>query len=38
MRDDKNEIQEALFSETTLKLGEIHWTLLKSASVMDGQR
>jgi hypothetical protein len=38
MLDDKDQVHEALFSETTLKLGEIHWTLLKSACVMDGQR
>ena len=38
MVDEKNEVHEALFSETTLKLGEIHWTLLKSESVMDSRR
>lgn len=38
MLDDENQVHESLFSESTLKLGEIHWTLLKSASVMDGQR
>ena len=38
MLDDKNQVHESLFSENTLKLGEIHWTLLKSACVMDGQR
>jgi len=36
--DENKEVQEALFSETTLKLGEIHWTLLMSASVMDSRR
>ena len=38
MLDDKDQVHETLFSETTLKLGEIHWTLLKSACVMDAQR
>lgn len=38
MVDENKEVQEALFSETTLKLGEIHWTLLMSASVMDSRR
>ncbi len=34
--DDK--VHEVLFSDATIKLGEIHWTLLKSASVMDSKR
>ena len=38
MLDDENQVHDSLFSESTLKLGEIHWTLLKSACVMDGQR
>jgi hypothetical protein len=36
MLDDK--VHEVLFSNTSLKLGEIHWTLLKSSSVMDAKR
>ena len=38
MLDDKDKVHEVLFSDTTLKLGEIHWTLLKSAEVMDSKR
>ena len=38
MLDDKDQVHETLFSDAALKLGEIHWTLLKSASVMDSQR
>ena len=38
MLDDRDQVHETLFSETTLKLGEIHWTLMKSTSVTDGQR
>ncbi len=36
MLDDK--VHDVLFSDTTLKLGEIHWILLKSSSVMDATR
>jgi hypothetical protein len=36
MLDQK--VHNILFSDVTLKLGEIHWTLLKSASVMDSKR
>ena len=38
MLNEKDEVHDTLFSEATLKLGEIHWTLLKSADVMDSQR
>jgi hypothetical protein len=34
--DDK--VHEVLLSDAAMKLGEIHWTLLKSASVMDNKR
>ena len=33
-----NEVNEVLFSDPTLMLGEIHWALLKSASAMDSKR
>jgi len=36
MLDDQ--VREVLFSETTLKLGEIHGALLKSAHTMDKER
>ena len=36
MLDEK--VNEVLFSDATIKLGEIHWTLLKSASFMDSKR
>ena len=36
MLDDK--VHDALFSDTTVKLGEIHWMLLKSSSVMAAKR
>jgi hypothetical protein len=29
---------EVLFSDATIKLGEIHWSLLKSVSAMDSKR
>src|ERR1044072_3146613 len=38
MFNEKDEVHDKLFSEATLKLGEIHWTLLKSANVMDSHR
>ncbi|HKY28645.1 MAG TPA: ATP-binding protein [Pyrinomonadaceae bacterium] len=38
MLDDKDKMHEVVFSDTTLKLGEIHWTLLKSAELMDGKQ
>jgi hypothetical protein len=31
-------VNEVLFSDATIELGEIHWTLLKSASAMDSKR
>jgi len=34
----KTKYTTRFFSEATLKLGEIHWTLLKSADVIDSQR
>ena len=34
--DDK--VHDLLISDTTIKLGEIHWALLKSASLMDSKR
>jgi Putative DNA-binding domain len=36
MLDEK--VHEVLFSDATNKLGEIHWALLKSASLMDSKR
>jgi hypothetical protein len=36
MLDDK--VHDLLFSETTLKIGEIHWMLLKSVCEMDRKR
>ena len=36
MLDEK--VHDVLFSDATIKLGEIHWTLLKAASAMDGKR
>jgi hypothetical protein len=36
MLDDR--VHEVLFSDTTLKLGEIHGALLKSAHTMDKER
>jgi len=36
MLDDQ--VHEALFSDTTMKLGEIHGALLKSAHIMDKER
>jgi hypothetical protein len=36
MLDSK--VHEVLFSDATIKLGEIHWTLLRSASAMDSKR
>ena len=36
MLDDK--VHDVLFSDTALKLGEIHWTVLKSSGVMDAKR
>jgi len=36
MLDDQ--VHEALFSDATLKLGEIHGALLKSAHIMDKER
>lgn len=38
MLNEKDEVHEMVYSEATLKLGEVHWTLLKSADVMDSQR
>jgi schlafen family protein len=31
-------VHDVLFSDATIKLGEIHWALLKSASFMDSKR
>lgn len=36
MLDDK--VHDALFSDATIKLGEMHWALLKSESAMDSKR
>src|ERR1041385_1325925 len=36
MLDEK--VHDVLFSDATIKLGEIHWTLLKSANFMDSKR
>jgi hypothetical protein len=36
MLDEK--VHDVLFSDATIKLGEIHWALLKSASAMDSKR
>jgi hypothetical protein len=36
MLSDK--VHEALFSDATLKLGEIHGALLKSVHIMDKER
>ncbi len=36
MLDEK--VHDVLFSDATIKLGEIHWTLLRSASSMDSKR
>ncbi|HJP93922.1 MAG TPA: hypothetical protein VJ875_18330 [Pyrinomonadaceae bacterium] len=33
-----NKVHDVLFSDATLKLGELHWALLKSASIMDSKR
>ena len=36
MLDDK--VHEVLFSDTTLKVGEIHWMLMRSVCAMDRKR
>jgi len=33
-----NSVHDLLFSDATLKLGEIHWTVLKAARTMDRER